>query len=456
VANIIPRGNGYFIMVSGGYDISGKQIRHTTSWKPDPGMTERQKQKALNTFAVEFESSIKQGRNTDAGITFADFSKRFLEQYAETQLAPKTVARYKQLFRRINPAIGHLKMEKIQVQHLAELYSQLSGSKDYHGVVYLPTKEFFDTVLKNNMTKAGIAKESNTAINTVYQVFNNLGVSKTSAGKIAKTVGLSSNRAFTRAKEQGVLSNRTIRHHHMLISTVLNKAVEWEVIKENKARLIKPPKVIAKEIAFLDETQVEVLVRELYKAPVQEAMMIKLFLLTGMRRGEMCGLEWKDFDFDKRILSIQRASQYLAEKGIYTKEPKTASSKRSMPISNTTAELLRNYRIWQDDNKLAFGDGWNISDRLFTTADGLPIHPDTVTGWFHKFVQRIGLPEVTVHGLRHTFITLLISKGVDIVTVSNLAGHSMPSTTINMYAHAVSERKASAVEAVGDLFSGMI
>jgi len=419
-------------------------------------MTEKQTQKALNAYVVDFENSIKQGRSLDAGITFAEFSGRFLEQYALTQLAPKTVARYKQLFRRINPAIGHLKMEKIQVQHLAELYSQLSGSKDYHGVVYLPTKEFFEIVEKKNLTKAQIAKKSKTAINTVYQFFNNLPVSKVSAEKIAKVVGICFSKAFTRAKEQPVLSNRTIRHHHMLISTVLNKAVEWEVIKENKARLIKPPKVKAKEIAFLDEAQVEVLTRELCKAPVQEAMMIKMFLLTGMRRGEMCGLEWKDIDFDKKTLSIQRASQYLAEKGIFTKEPKTATSKRSMPISNTTAELLRNYRVWQEDKKLIFGDDWNVADRLFTTIDGLPIHPDTVTGWFHKFIQRIGLPKVSVHGLRHTFITLLISKGVDIVTVSNLAGHSMPSTTINMYAHAVSERKASAVEAVGDLFSGMM
>lgn len=122
MANIIPRGNGYFIMVSGGYDSSGKQIRHTCSWKPDPGMTERQKQKALNTFVVDFENQVKQGRSTDGTITFEEFSQRYMEQYANTQLAPKTIARYRELFRRINPAIGHLKMEKIQVQHLADLY----------------------------------------------------------------------------------------------------------------------------------------------------------------------------------------------------------------------------------------------------------------------------------------------------------------------------------------------
>ena len=456
MANIIKRKDGYYIMVSGGYDLNGKQIRHTTTWKPEPDMTERQTQKALNTFVVEFENRIKQGRSLDAGITFEEFSTRFLEQYAETQLAPKTVARYRQLFRRINPAIGHLKLEKIQVQHLADLYAQLGGSKDYHGVMYIPTKEFFDMAAKKNLTKAEIARKSKTAINTVYQVFKTQSVCKASAEKISKVVGLSFSKAFTRAKEQPVLSNRTILHHHMLISTVLNKAVEWEVLKENKARLIKPPKVKPQEIAFLDETQVQSLVRELHKAPVQEAMMIKLFLLTGIRRGEMCGLEWKDIDFDKTTLSICRASQYLAEKGVFTKEPKTATSKRSMPMSGTTLEILKNYKAWQDDKKLGVGDDWNPLDRLFTTADGKPVFPDTVTSWFCKFQKRMGLPGVTVHGLRHTYISLLISKGVDIVTVSNLAGHAQPSTTINMYAHAVSERKASAVEAVGDLFSGVV
>ena len=95
----------------------------------------------------------------------------------------------------------------------------------------------------------------------------------------------------------------------------------------------------------------------------------------------------------------------------------------------------------QEKQKEFFGTEWNETDRLFTAVNGTPIHPDTVSCWFHDFIKRTGLPEVTVHGL-HTFTTLMISKGIDIVTVSNLVGHSMPSTTINMYAHAVSERKA--------------
>ena len=419
-------------------------------------MTERQKQKALNTFVVDFENQVKQGRSTDATITFEQFSQRYMEQYANTQLAPKTIARYKDLFKRINPAIGHLKMEKIQVQHLADLYAQLGEAQNHQGISFLATKEFFDAVDKKHLTRDAIAKKSGISHNTVYQAFKHKPVARESAEKIALAAGISFNRAFTSSRAGRVLSNKTIRHHHMLISAVLNKAVEWEVIKENKARLIKPPKVEKKDVVFLEQADVEVLIRELKSAPVQEAMMVKLFLLTGMRRGELCGLEWKDIDFEKKVLSIHRASQYLKDKGIFTKDPKTTSSKRSMPLSGTTIELLKNYKAWQEKQKEFFGIEWNETDRLFTAVNGTPIHPDTISCWFHDFIKRTGLPEVTVHGLRHTFITLMISKGIDIVTVSNLVGHSMPSTTINMYAHAVSERKASAVEVVGQIYDGLI
>ncbi len=127
-----------------------------------------------------------------------------------------------------------------------------------------------------------------------------------------------------------------------------------------------------------------------------------------------------------------------------------------LPLSGPALKVLEQHRAWQEIQAERFGEGWNEAGRLFTTVDGRPVHPDTVTGWFSKFVARTGLPCVTVHGLRHTFVTLLIAKGVDIVTVSSLAGHAQASTTINMYAHAVQERRASAIEAVGDLLGGVV
>jgi hypothetical protein len=91
------------------YDISGKQIRQTTSFKPDTNMTEKQEKKALDKFVYEFEEKVKYKQKADSNITFEVFTKQYLENYAELQLAPKTIERYKSLFRRINIAIGHIK-----------------------------------------------------------------------------------------------------------------------------------------------------------------------------------------------------------------------------------------------------------------------------------------------------------------------------------------------------------
>jgi integrase len=207
--------------------------------------------------------------------------------------------------------------------------------------------------------------------------------------------------------------------------------------------------VIKTDIVFLNEEQVQVLLNELKTAPHQQGVMIKLFLLTGLRRGELCGLEWKDIE--DSIISIKRASQYIADKGIFTKEPKTKSSIRVLPMSTSMKKLLASHKKWQQNLKAEMSEEWMDNDRLFTTAYGTPIHPDTVTGWFDKFIKRIDIPKVTVHGLRHTFISLLISKGIDIVTVADLAGHSQASTTVNMYAHSLQSKKAEAISEISDL-----
>jgi len=448
MANIIKRKDAYFIMISGGYDINGKQIRHTTNFKPDEGMTEKQEQKALRKVVFEFEEKVRYKQKSDSNITFEAFTKQFLENYAELQLAPKTIERYKSLFRRINIAIGHIKLEKLQIGHLADLYSQLGESKNQQGVSFIATEEFLEW-LNKNYTRIALTEKTGLGINTVYNLYKQKPISKDCCEKIAKVLKVGFKKNFSNPKVDNFLSNKTIKHHHSLISAVLNKAVEWQVIKENVAKYIKPPKVQKTEIVFLNEEQVQILLNELKNAPHQQGVMIKLFLLTGLRRGELCGLEWKDID--DTTISVRRASQYIAGKGIFTKEPKTKSSLRVLPMSNSMKKLLDQHKKWQDSIKRELGEDWTENDRLFTSAFGTPIHPDTVTGWLNKFIKKLDIPKVNIHGLRHTFITLLISKGIDIVTVANLAGHSMASTTVNMYAHSLQTKKAEAISEISDI-----
>jgi integrase len=249
-------------------------------------------------------------------------------------------------------------------------------------------------------------------------------------------------------KTGGFLSANTISHYHRLLSSMLNTAVLWGMIPNNPLK-IKPPKIEAKESSYLDDEQAVKLLDALDTESIVYRTMITLLLYTGARKGEVLGLEWKDIDFDNSLLSIVRSSQYISKQGIITKEPKNKNSIRSIKVSGDIIALLQQYKKWQEEERLKCGDRWNDTDRLFTQWNGTPMHPDTLPTWFDKFLKRHGLPDINIHGLRHTCASILIAQRVDIRTVSKRLGHAQPSTTSNIYSHQI----RSADEAASDVLS---
>jgi len=145
-------------------------------------------------------------------------------------------------------------------------------------------------------------------------------------------------------------------------------------------------------------------------------------------------------------MRIVRSAQYIGNKTMITKEPKTKSGIRELSIGDTVCQLLREYKMWQLQERFKVGDQWNSTDRLFTQWNGLPIHPDTFTDWFSKFIKRNNFPPVTLHSLRHTNATLMIAEGTDVCTVSKRLGHANTSTTLNVYAHALRSKDTEAAD----------
>ena len=141
--------------------------------------------------------------------------------------------------------------------------------------------------------------------------------------------------------------------------------------------------------------------------------------------------------FKTGIVSINRSSQYLADKGVFTKTPKTESSIREVAIPDFVVSLLEEYKLWYDDQKSFYGELWTNSNRLFVQADGKPMHPSTISKWFVKYVSQIGLPVINFHGLRHTNATLLISQNIDVAVVAARLGHAQITTTFNFYVHPI-------------------
>ena len=173
--------------------------------------------------------------------------------------------------------------------------------------------------------------------------------------------------------------------------------------------------------------------------------MISFDLMSGLRRGELLGLRWDDVDLDKQQIYVRQTWNYTPTKGCFADTPKNRSSERPLRISRTAVLILLEYKSWQDQQRALMGDAWmDLDNRIFTRDDGQPMFPDTITQWFHKFVQRHGLPDVHIHSLRHTYASLMIADGTPLVVVSHNLGHAQVSTTSNIYSHVIASAEAQA------------
>jgi integrase len=350
-------------------------------------------------------------------------------------------------------SFGYIRLDKLQPHHLMELYKDMGDDVNHRGLSFLATEEFYEEFETSGYTKETLSQQTEMHINTVYNIFKNKPVAEQTARKVCGVLGILFEEAFEPSKPIKGLSKKTINHHHRLISAILNQAVYWQVIPGNPASRVKASKVARTEASYLDEKETAKLLALLEGETIQHSTMIKMFIYSGLRRGEMCGLEWGDIDFGNHLITVRRSSQYVSGKGIYTKETKTENSDRTIKLPSQAFEVLKEYRVWQSQERLEIGDKWVASDRIFTQFDGKPIHPDTITGWFRDFIAKTDLPQITIHSLRHTNITLLLAAGVPLRTVSYRAGHAQTSTTVNIYAHAIRTSDEIASEALDDILT---
>lgn len=261
------------------------------------------------------------------------------------------------------------------------------------------------------------------------------------------------NTIFTATEGKGTLSSKTILHHHRLISSILSSAVHWQVILSNPCDRVKPPKVEQKEARYLDEVQVQELLSCLSRESIQHQAIIVLFIYSGMCRAELCCLDWDDIDMDKQIIHIRRNLLYLPGKGIYEDTTKNTSSERTVKLSSEVFKPLSEHRFEQSRIRFSSGDYWQESVKVFTRDNGLPLHPDTISGWFRKFIKKNNLPDVTIHSLRHTNASLLIANGINLTTVSKRLGHANTATTTKIYAHAIRSTDEIAAETLEDILN---
>lgn len=474
MAAIEKRGeNSYRLTVSCGYDKEGKKNRKYKTIDLSNIPVKKQLAEAEKQFIL-FKEEVDGGLYLDAGkITFETFIEKWLKDYAEPNLAPKIVFRYKELLNsRIIPALGHIKLNKLQPTHLTEFYNNLRESGIRLDKKYTPKEDFMGIISKSGLTINDFLVKSNITKRSLKNLELRKSTNSATAIKISNSIGIKIDLLFNTDDNSGGLSERTILHHHRLISSILTCAVQWGFLLNNPATRVKPPKVEKKEARHFEEYQVEHIFELLEDVPIKYKTTIYLCLYGGMRMGELAGLEWSDVDFDNRLLKIQQSSQYLPGEGIFTKETKNESSNRVISLPKTVIKVLQEYKLWQNGEKANMGDLWDDKcTRIFTTRTGSPMFPSTPSKWFNKFVKDFNnkiinddsikkddkekylIDVVNFHGLRHTNASLLIAEGVDVVTVSKRLGHSKTSTTTDIYAHSLKKTDIQASNKLEKLFN---
>lgn len=251
----------YRLVCTDGYDLNGRPIKHT---KTIHG-TKKDAKIALAQFVTEVQSGlVVEGKS----LRFSEFVEIWKRNYGSKELAPSTYTRYcRMLDKRILPYFGHFYLNKIKPTDIMKFYDILENDTQY-------------------------SRKSN-------------------------------NHNF---KTRKPLSGKTILEHHRLLRAMLHKAVYWQLLVANPCERVQPPRARRPKRKFYDEKQTQFLVENLNKLDgdqIKYKTAIMLTIFTGVRLGELMGLEWTYIDFEHTIISINRSSQYLTEKGVFTKTPKT-------------------------------------------------------------------------------------------------------------------------------------
>lgn len=247
------------------------------------------------------------------------------------------------------------------------------------------------------------------------------------------------------------LSAKTILEYHRLVCAILSQAEKEMLVPYNAAKKATPPKQQQKEVNYFQPQQICDILRALDGEPLKWQLITHLLMITGARRGEIAGLKWSKFDMERRRLKVDAALLYSSEIGTYETTTKTGN-RRYIPLPEETFALLRRYKISQLELQIANGDRWFTSDYVFTMDDGKPLRPDSITQWLGNFSRRKGLPHINPHAFRHTAASVLITQGIDIVTVSKMLGHAKVSTTEDIYSHVIEESKQLASNALADVY----
>lgn len=438
---------------------SGKQKTYSTTWKPPAGLTQRQIDREVAKYAEEYERTIRNAINSphSDGVTpettLSEYAHWWIER-RKNELSASYYVNCKNAIEEIDAGLGGYKMRELGPNVIQRFYDQID--KKEKTVTTVVAKPALREAIKE--AKTGFRKlryEMNFNCHSLTNALAGKNISFEYAERLAAALGCNINSIFTVTTRKEPYAYESIHKIKRTLRAILSHAKKQRIIADNyaSADFIDFPKRPPKEIDYMNDEDAKKFYAAADAYPdIRYKTAALLLLLTGMRRGELSGLEWSNINFEDATITIERSVTTVKGFGIVEKDPKTKSSKRVISISDKLIQTLKEYRVWYEQYRTDMGDRWIETDRLLIGEFGKQFYPGILLHWIHKICDAAGLPHRTVHSLRHTNITMQIAAGVPMVTVAGRAGHARTSTTTDIYSHFLRSSDKSAAEKLEQMF----
>lgn len=240
------------------------------------------------------------------------------------------------------------------------------------------------------------------------------------------------------------LSPKTVKNIFSVFRTIMERAYKWQYIKDNPCNYVDLPPLKSKEADYYTEKEFFKLMEALDKLPESELkykVAIEFAVLCGLRKSEICGLDWKNIDLEKGTFKVSQKRIIVVGEGVITGKPKTKKSNRVGAIPEPLLSDLK--LLYKQCNSSAVICGDNLE----------PIYPQVLSRWFTRFLDKNKLRHIGLHTLRHTYASILATLDIDIKSASEQLGHAQTSTTMNTYAHVFRDIRRDIAEKIGAMIA---
>lgn len=405
------------------YDkVSHKNNAKVLTFKPNQNSTPKQQEKEAQKYAMEWEDKLKNGESYEGEeMSFAEFAEKWLESRKE-DLAYSTYTGYVTIVNnKIVPALGRYKVARIKPPVIEEFYKTLLGTYSNGSIQKVKNvlSGMFRTAVRWQMIQVNPCRDA----------------------KVAKN-----------KEEETTLKYFTPEQSLMFLRSL---DMEFETVIRGHERIDDT----GKPYCVADYT-------ESRKLPLQLKVFYTISLYCGLRKGETLALHWNDINFENHTISVSK-SVGKGEEGAVIKKPKTATSIRTVTFPDDLTPLLKQYKREYNQYRLQLGTAWQGDGNLFIQDDGKLMGRSTSYQAYKRHIRRYNewvrenpeeakkqkleqLPEIPLHGLRHSCATLLNYLEVNIIDISKILGHAKSSTTMDIYAHSFEEQNTEAANKLND------